>query len=365
MSNFSVLESSAPASSRLKITEQMLLKILTYHQVTPYFLNQISHICHQRQTTAREVPFGGFHTFKCFSSPSPGASRLLGRSGLHYQLVFKLGMVNSGGEISPGTAHITTAPGGGALWPITQCAVYHQFDVSTGRFVWILVTPQGISHPGTGAPWNGPPASSEDFFSRLGIAPPPASTVQRFASTLSVLVWLADLSLSEFDSYIDMLDEKMQDLVAPFVNAGHGGSSTAAGADGGGEKPPVDEQTLTEYNNFMITLDQCITALESNMRALNGVAGFYCDDLLADRRLPRVGPPWVSLAASSEEKEEPGRGGEEETTARENLREMVEQFRIDMSSVCDSLEEMVSRAKMVKLSGTRLESLVSFFLFPN
>jgi hypothetical protein len=38
---------------------------------------------------------------------------------------------------------------------------------------------------------------------------------ERFKASLSVLLWLADWSLSEYGQYITMLDDRLQHLVSP------------------------------------------------------------------------------------------------------------------------------------------------------
>ena len=321
---FRFLESSAPNSPRLKITDEMLLKILTYHHVTPYFLNHISHICHEPPSGINEAPFGEFQSLKSFSSSQSPSSKALDRSGLQYQLVFELKtVINPSG--SDDGATVVTSSDELDIWPITQCAIYHRFDVLNGKSLWILTPPVGES---ASSPWN-KSKTATDLLSNFGASSTPTSPTQCFTTTLAIVTWLADWSLSEYDLYLATLEERIQIISLPFMTFD---SKDLA---------RVDEMSIKLYSMCMEVLDQCIVALESNLKTLRQIIRFYCDDLMRDRHFLSLGLEWIS-----------GDDGDE-------VRDRVEQFRIDISSVCNSIEEMIILAGAVKRIGSRRESTVS------
>lgn len=233
----SILQSSAPDTARLKITEELLLRILTYHQVSPHFLSFLSHICQDGGSNMGKVPFGGFQRLGSFArAPSPAGAikSVLRRSGHQYELVFELRTVCNISENGAGTEVVpsqdsdpgqnmpqnansninseTSSQADLNLWPITQSVVYHRFDVITGKSLWVMTAGNGDKSK-TLCPFH----TAEDVqesLSSLGISTAPKFAARCFASTLSALVHLGDWSLSDFDSYITTLNEEMQRLVS-------------------------------------------------------------------------------------------------------------------------------------------------------
>ena len=268
----SFLATSAPNARRLKITEELLLKILTYHQVSPYFLNLISSFGHEPLSGAGDHFFGGFRSRKFFSEPLFNFSAL-GRSGCHYQLAFEFrtvfrppsqdaehedrqlgereiinGFVNddprkirrrttsnnrgTAWRLLPSwlrprgdddaddeaatefSAHISDNPD---LWPLGQCAIYHHFDVGNGKSLWMMTAAEGEGNRRLSEPEDGQGYPFRDVkdarFSTNVLSSSPID--ERFRASLSVLLWLADWSLSEYGHYITMLDDELQRMVFP------------------------------------------------------------------------------------------------------------------------------------------------------
>jgi len=217
-----------------------LLKILTYHQVSPHFLGFLSHICQDDGSDMGKVPFGGFQRLGSFArTPTPAGAikSVLGRSGHQHELVFELRTVCSisgngaaaesepdgpDGEPRQKTTQIvndnidsesdTSSQAGLKLWPITQSVIYHRFDVITGKSLWIITAGDG-DRSKTLSPFQ-TTRDVEDSLSGLGVSMAPKFAARCFASTLSALVHLGDWSLSDFDSYITTLNKEMQELVS-------------------------------------------------------------------------------------------------------------------------------------------------------
>ncbi|GAP90374.2 hypothetical protein SAMD00023353_4900580 [Rosellinia necatrix] len=108
--------------SALNITRPMFAEILTFHQVMPAYLEFV--MAFGRQDEPEDLKFAGF---KKQVSLAPGA-RLpeipgLGRSGQQYQLCYNLKRISTMAD--------------GKFSTIRQAAIHHQFDVVTGKTLWI------------------------------------------------------------------------------------------------------------------------------------------------------------------------------------------------------------------------------------
>ncbi|KAM7214010.1 hypothetical protein V8F06_010582 [Rhypophila decipiens] len=376
---FIALETSAPGSPRLKITDELLLKILTYHHVSPYFLEHISHICHEPDSGVSEAPFGGFRSLKSFSqSPPIPEYKALGRSGLHYQLIFDFKTVITVMGPEDNAATVDTAGEDLNLWPITQCAIYHRFDISTGKSIWILTPPGSTSKSSTAdddddslnvPPWDPNKCkTTSELLSSFGVTSPVGASpcpTDRFSASLAIMVWLADWSLSEYDAYIATLDEQMQILSSPHINYK--------------DSAPIYEITLKTYNQYMETLDQVIIALESNLSTLQSLMAFYCDEFISDPDLSSLDncPGWLRTPPA----ESPDLSGSPsssfsipklskstatltssqpvpQTTSMGSspIPPLISDLRRSLSSISATYNELIIRANVIKAIGTRRES---------
>jgi len=115
--------------SCLRITRPMLLRILSYHQVIPSFIDMIS--IFGSQLDARELRFSGFREQTLLSNPPQGLIIPdLGRSGKQFQLCYHLKTVNCTSPV--GTSRQEQR------WSIRPATFYHQFDVVYGTSLWIV-----------------------------------------------------------------------------------------------------------------------------------------------------------------------------------------------------------------------------------
>jgi hypothetical protein len=115
--------------SPLKINRTMLVRILSFHQVMPGYLDFIS--VFGQQSHSRDLRFSGFREQTLLSKPISGLSMPdLGRSGRQYQLCYNLKSVTCR---SP-----ANTPAKRKEWSIRQAAFHHQFDVEQGTALWIV-----------------------------------------------------------------------------------------------------------------------------------------------------------------------------------------------------------------------------------
>ncbi|KAM7208246.1 hypothetical protein V8F20_001526 [Naviculisporaceae sp. PSN 640] len=343
---FITLQTSAPGSPRLRITDQLLLKILSYHHVSPYFLDHLSHVCHELPTGITETPFSGFQGLRSFSSLSLIPEfEALDRSGLHYQLIFNLRTVNAPDNTADSSV---SSEVGLNLWPITQCAVYHRFDIRTGKSLWILTPPgtpsstrgsagEGLDNDVGIPPWDPQKSNTTgQLLSHFGVPyaiDSSSSITERFSASLTIMTWLADWSLSEYDSYIASIEEQLGIISLLYL------SSTAVYR--------VHQITLKTLNQYIETLDQVIAALESNLSILQSIKTFY-SDFPRDPNLAVLDPcpSWLLNVNTVTDSSEPNMS---QTEA------LISNFTSEISSICSTYNELILRANTVKQTGTRRE----------
>jgi len=230
----------------------MLLQILAYHQVSPCYLDFLSCIVADLLVAESDRFFGGFRHLKSFDNsrdeiPIPS----LGRSSYHLQLTFALKAVFPPPETSSTQWEIklskekirfnryepnlkrlrhqlnkVRASNGSSLhdfypsrmkewlkirrWPIIQAAIYHHFDVENGRAFWIVTAP--------GMDLSSAPAENVKSFKNIGkynghVKVRTENISKRFESSLDMILWLGQWSLSQFASSIDFLDKAIEEKV--------------------------------------------------------------------------------------------------------------------------------------------------------
>lgn len=188
----------APHSrASLKVSRQMLTLVLSYHQVLPSFLDFLFPFGNQQYT--QDLHFSGF---KCEDRTSDSDCGLripeLGWSGRDFQFCYNLKSV----EPSKGQPEWP--------WSIRQLALYHSFDVETGRSNWILIKGDQLLKERIELA-TGPRGLPE--ISHFG-------TVDRaFASTLATHIIVCDWSAENWRWYINFLEEALQTTTRPALSA--------------------------------------------------------------------------------------------------------------------------------------------------
>jgi len=105
----------------------MLVRILSYHQVMPAYLDFLS--VFGQQSKPRDLRFSGFREQSVLSNPPRGLIiPAFGRSGCQIQLCYNL----KSPSIVPSKSAMPKE------WSIRQVAVHHQFDVVEGTALWII-----------------------------------------------------------------------------------------------------------------------------------------------------------------------------------------------------------------------------------
>lgn len=177
------------------MTRTMLVRILTYHQVMPSYLDFIA--VFGSQSEPRDLRFSGFREQCLLSTPARGpAVPSLGRSGRQFQLCYNL----KGANCKNPTAVVKDKQ-----WTVRQAAFHHQFDVELGTTLWI-VTKGDLSLKERLQDMTGPRGIPEDrTFETLEHC---------FKNTLSIHLLYCHWAAEDWRWYIQWLEDVIDNLVS-------------------------------------------------------------------------------------------------------------------------------------------------------
>ncbi|KXS93979.1 hypothetical protein AC578_7678 [Pseudocercospora eumusae] len=126
--------------SVLRITEEMMLQLLTYHQIAHGFLTFIFPF--GKQQHARDLHLSGFRSDTCSASARASLKLSeLGRSGRHVELCYNLRSVENKTKIAPGIGNLGATAIVERLqqWSIRPCSVHHKLDLETQQMTWVII----------------------------------------------------------------------------------------------------------------------------------------------------------------------------------------------------------------------------------
>ena len=175
----------------------MLTLVFTYHQVLPSFLDFLFPFGNRQY--AQDFSFSGFKYEDQFSDVDCGLKiPELGWSGRDFHLCYNLKSV----EPSKGQPEWP--------WSIRQSALYHSFDVETGRTNWIVIKGDQLLKKRIKLATGSRGLSETSLF----------ATVDRaFASTLAIHVIICEWSGENWRWYINFLEEALQATTRPTLSA--------------------------------------------------------------------------------------------------------------------------------------------------
>lgn len=188
----------APNSrARLKITREMLTSALTYHQVMPAYLDFIFPFGEQEYP--QDFHFAGLRSETWLNElDSARAIPELGRSGRTLQLCYSLKSVES-------SKSERNCP-----WSVRQTAIYHSFDVITGRTVWMIVKGnQLISRRIISATQERERSDLRSF----------GSCSEAFTASLGSHLIFCDWAADNWRWYINFLEEELQRITRKTLQA--------------------------------------------------------------------------------------------------------------------------------------------------
>lgn len=117
--------------AKLSASQDMLTRLLTYHQVPIEYVNSLMILFGQREGSS-DLNYRSFWHKLSFGLPVTALEiSSLGRSGRHYEMCFNLKGVEETKLADPDIEDVNK-------WSIRHAAVYHKFDVNTGKAVWYI-----------------------------------------------------------------------------------------------------------------------------------------------------------------------------------------------------------------------------------
>ncbi|RYP71312.1 hypothetical protein DL771_004889 [Monosporascus sp. 5C6A] len=261
---FILLETPHSEARRLDLTRAMLLRILTYHQVSSCFLNFITFF--GSKTGATDMSFGGFRAESSLKTPGLLRSDRLGRSGRRIQLCYTLGTVEEEAPRSskPAVPGSETYRKAEKPWVRPQASIHHQFDPEMGTMLWIITAP--VTRPRKFDP---PTARSkskiwtEEFKvymnkqHRDGRFLTPQSC---FGMSLDIHLKLVAWSVGDFSYCMQDLDDNLRQLTDKYIQV---------------QPKEVLESDLQQLYNLMDTTAELHRCLSSNHKVLSSLADFY------------------------------------------------------------------------------------------
>ena len=179
----------APHSrDKLNITKEMFVFALSYHQVMPAFLDLV--LPFGRQVEQHDFHYSAFRSVDHLSESNKGFSLpKLGRSGITIQQSYNLKAVE------PAKSNNEWP------WSIRQTAIYHSFDLCTGRTVWVIVKGNQAMKKRMMA--------AQDALSPSGISPD-RTTQEAFSLTLGLQLVSCEWARENWRWFINFLDENFQ-----------------------------------------------------------------------------------------------------------------------------------------------------------
>ncbi|KAH8807982.1 hypothetical protein F5884DRAFT_350507 [Xylogone sp. PMI_703] len=235
----------------------MLVRILTYHQLMPGF---IDFLCvFGSQDEPRGLRFSGFREQTLLSKHIRGpAVEFLGRSGRQFQLCYNLKAVNC--TSPPDTKFLMKQ------WSIRQAGIHHQFDVETGITVWIVV--KGDKEiKNRIEDLTGPDGRPEDrSFNSPG---------ECFNRTLGAHMVYCHWATEGWRSYIQWLEEYID----------HETYTVFAPRNQNLNQYEFSPKDVQEVHSYEEKINVAIMTLEANVKILNTLKGFY-ERLAVDENFP-------------------------------------------------------------------------------
>ncbi|RDW91278.1 hypothetical protein BP5796_02443 [Coleophoma crateriformis] len=247
--------SAGNSRNPLKLSRTMLVRILTYHQVMPIYLDFIS--VFGSQSEPRDLRFSGFREQCLISKPARGpAVPALGRSGLQIQLCYNLKAANC---IDSTAKH--------KQWSIRQAAFHHQFDIQEGTTLWII-TKGDLSLKERIQDVTGPRGKPEDKKYD--------TVAECFKNTMLIHLLYCHWATEDWRWYIQWLEEIIEKITSIALRASRDRSKNRH------TFKPEDVLNVQDYED---KTNEAIMILEANMHVMTSLRKCY-ERLVEDKDFP-------------------------------------------------------------------------------
>ncbi|KAA6407954.1 MAG: hypothetical protein FRX48_08305 [Lasallia pustulata] len=243
----------------LNITRKMLVRILSFHQVMPSYLDFI--FLFGSQSEPRDLRYSGFRAQMLLVDPSQRlAVPSSGRSGRQFQISYNLKCVTC--KTSASFRAIQSQE-----WSIRQAAFHHQFDIVDGTTLWI-VTRGGLDIRGSIEDLTGPNGRPEHRAFR---------TVEEcFKSSLAVHLLYSQWSTADWRGYLQWLEDFTYQETKIAILGPRGPNQA---------RKEYELQDLQKVQDYEDKTNEAIMILETNAHVLNSLRKFY-ESLVKSKDFP-------------------------------------------------------------------------------
>ncbi|KAI1122267.1 hypothetical protein F5Y10DRAFT_281811 [Nemania abortiva] len=235
------------ALAPLEMTRDCLLRILTYHQVMPTYIDFL--LVYGAEEEDRELRYNAFRTRTTFVNPEPGnIIPDLNRSGRQHEICYNLKAV---APKDPTKNQFVRS-----RWRIRQSAVYHRLDLGTGSALWIIADPREAVKRVIGEilPEGFVPRGFNfDNFS------------ESFNSSLETHLALAQWASDEWRWHLQSLEETIDNLTRPALLFD----------DSNRLQPRIRPRAVTRVQEYEDKVNEAVMVMESNIKIMESILSSY------------------------------------------------------------------------------------------
>ncbi|KAI3319817.1 hypothetical protein HD806DRAFT_547709 [Xylariaceae sp. AK1471] len=235
------------ALAPLEMTRNCLLRILTYHQVMPTYIDLL--VVYGAEEEDRELRYNAFRTRTTFINPEPGSViPELNRSGRQHEICYNLKAVTP--KDASKNQFVKNR------WKIRQAAVYHRLDLGTGSALWIIADPR-------------------EAVKRVIGEILPEGTVPRgfqfdsfpesFSTSLDTHLALAQWASDEWRSHLQSLEETIDNLTRPALLFD----------DSNKLQPRIRPRAVTRVQEYEDKVNEAVMVMESNIKIMKSLITSY------------------------------------------------------------------------------------------
>lgn len=251
---------SDSALAPLELTKDALLRIMTFHQVMPVYIDFL--LAFGTQDEDRELRFTRFRTQTVLQNPVPGhVVADLHRSGRQHEICYNLKAV---APKDRGKSQYDRDQ-----WKIRQAAVYHRFDLGSGTALWIVADPrESVKKAVQDVLREGPiPSNANMAFATMPDA---------FQSSLDTHLILVNWASTSWRWNIQSLEEAIDDMTRPMLLFDFKDS----------RQPDILPRSVTLVQEYEDKVNETLMVLESNIKICTSLQTSYTD-LVEDKNFPQ------------------------------------------------------------------------------
>lgn len=248
---------SESALSPLNLTRDALLRILTYHQVMPAYIDFL--LVYGTRDESQVMRFTGFRSRTTLQNPIPGCTIAnLHRSGRQHELCYNLkavAMKESGKFQNPRSR-----------WRIRQAAIYHRFDLGSGTALWIIGDPRETVKNDLEEVLPEGPVPKEFKFGTVPDA---------FMASLDTHLVLVNWASASWRWHIQDIEEAIDEMTRPAILFDY---ETF-------HKPEIAPRSVTFVQKYEDKVNEILMVIEANLKIVSSLLASYTA-LVEDKNFP-------------------------------------------------------------------------------